>query len=270
MLHGIGSRAEVWEPVAAELARSREVVAIDLPGFGRSPARAERPTIEALADQVVELCDSLGLDRPHVAGNSLGGAVALELGRRGAARSVTAFSPIGFWHTPGILWARTVLRVMRAATPRLRLVLPALLTIPGGRIALFSLFYARPRRIPRATLLADADSFAAAEGFDATLNAMSRHVFEGHRGGLDAVPVTIAWGSTDRILPRRTQASRARRALPHALHVNLVGCGHVPFFDDPLACLMVLRREWRAPGASRAPHLHHPAVAAAASSTTTN
>src|SRR5829696_3249094 len=81
LIHGIGSQWQMWEPVIEPLAREHEVVAIDLPGFGDSPPLDVPPTIEALADAVA----SLRLDRPHVAGNSLGGAIALELGARGRA-----------------------------------------------------------------------------------------------------------------------------------------------------------------------------------------
>ena len=62
------------------------------------------------------LLDELRLDDVHVAGNSLGGGIALELGRRGRARSVTALSPIGFWTPREYAWARRVLNDTRIAT----------------------------------------------------------------------------------------------------------------------------------------------------------
>jgi pimeloyl-ACP methyl ester carboxylesterase len=251
LLHGIGSRAEVWQPVMAGLAESRDVIAVDLPGFGRSPLGPSRPTVEGIADQITAFCSRLGLSRPHVAGSSLGGAVALELGRRGAARSVTAFAPIGFWAAPGAAWCRSVLAAMRRAAPPTRRALPALLALRAGRRALFPLFYGDPGRVSAATLLADADAFAAAEALGDALSAMSRYRFpdtvRAGLGCLDDIPVTVAWGAADRLLPCRTQARRAWRALPRARHVVLPGCGHIPFYDDPVGCLMVLRGDWRAP-----------------------
>jgi pimeloyl-ACP methyl ester carboxylesterase len=50
--------------------------------------------------------------------------------------------------------------------------------------------------------------------------------------GAPTVPVTVAWGTHDRIL-RPSQAERARELLPQARHVPLPGCGHVPMSDDP-------------------------------------
>src|SRR5215218_8516885 len=92
LIHGIGLDREVWDPLVPLLAHEHEVIAVDLPGFGASAPLAGAPSVEALAAAVEEL----GLERPHVAGNSLGGGIALELGRRGWARSVCAISPIGF------------------------------------------------------------------------------------------------------------------------------------------------------------------------------
>ncbi len=50
--------------------------------------------------------------------------------------------------------------------------------------------------------------------------------------GAPTVPVTVAWGTRDRILPYR-QAAVARARLPGACHLDLTGCGHVPMHDDP-------------------------------------
>ena len=88
------------------------MVAVDLPGFGASPPLDGTPTVEALAAAV----EALGLERPHVAGNSLGGGIALELGRRGSARSVCAISPIGFAAGREGHYARAILRAIRAMT----------------------------------------------------------------------------------------------------------------------------------------------------------
>src|SRR4051794_9838156 len=96
LIHGIGSQWQMWEPVLSRLEREREVVALDLPGFGDSEEHRARPTIEALADAVAEFLDGIGFAGAHVAGNSLGGGVALMLARIGAARSACVLSPTGF------------------------------------------------------------------------------------------------------------------------------------------------------------------------------
>ena len=94
LVHGIGSRRGVWDPVVDRLAVERDVLAVDLPGFGDSPMLPDGvvPTVQVLADAVAAWWGELGIERPHVAGNSLGGGVALELARKGAVSSATALS----------------------------------------------------------------------------------------------------------------------------------------------------------------------------------
>src|ERR687894_929809 len=91
LLAGIGSSGEAWNAVVPLLAREREVWRVDLPGFGRSEAlpAGEPCGIEALADAAERFFAEAGLERPHVAGHSLGGGVSLELGRRESVASVT-------------------------------------------------------------------------------------------------------------------------------------------------------------------------------------
>src|SRR5450631_3167444 len=81
LLHGIGGDLGVWEALFDPLAEDFDVIAVDLPGFGRSPALPASivPTPAALAAAVAGLLDELGVRRAHVAGNSLGGWVGLEL-----------------------------------------------------------------------------------------------------------------------------------------------------------------------------------------------
>jgi pimeloyl-ACP methyl ester carboxylesterase len=78
-----------------------------------------------------------------------------------------------------------------------------------------------------------------APAFRAALAAFSRYAHEPAGAG-PAVPVTVAWGNHDWLLPRALQAPRARRMLPDARHVTL-GAGHVPYFDDPDAVAAVIR-----------------------------
>ncbi|MGW2711057.1 alpha/beta fold hydrolase, partial [Streptomyces sp. NPDC001356] len=115
LLHGIGHHRQAWDPVVDILATEREVVAVDLPGFGASPALPDGlaydlPTTNSVLGALFE---ALGLERPHVAGNSLGGLLALELGREKLVRSVTALSPAGFWSEAERRYAFTVLLAMR-------------------------------------------------------------------------------------------------------------------------------------------------------------
>ncbi len=135
LLHGIGHHRQAWDPVADILATEREVIAVDLPGFGQSAALPpslphDLPTTTAVLGA---FCAALGLDRPHVAGNSLGGLLALEMGRDGLARSVTALSPAGFWSQAERRYAFGVLTGMRRTARALPLP-PGRAHVPyGGR-----------------------------------------------------------------------------------------------------------------------------------------
>src|SRR5205823_6499537 len=93
------SRWQIWNPVLDLLAQERELIALDLPGFGDSamPPPGTPASIASLARLVSEFLDELGVEPPHVAGNSMGGWVSLELAKLGV-RSATALSPAGF-HT---------------------------------------------------------------------------------------------------------------------------------------------------------------------------
>lgn len=239
LIHGIGSRWQIWEPVLDTLAEHFDVIAIDLPGFGASPATAGEVNVYRLTDAVQKFCADLGIERPHVAGNSMGGGIALELGKRGSARSVTAFSPIGFWRTPGRVWTQSVLRAARALLRPLRPALPWILRSSASRIALLGLVFGKPSRLDPDTALADIDGLLGAPSFDQALAAFAGYFLDG-RGELTDIPITIAWGNRDTVLTYATQSRRARAQVPYARHVTLNGCGHTPFADDPRACAEVL------------------------------
>jgi len=99
LLHGLGSSRAAWDAIVPALAERFDVIAVDLPGFGTSallPAGSE-PSPAGLAMAVAALLNDLGIDRPHLAGNSLGGWVAMELAKTRPVRSVTLLSPAGLW-----------------------------------------------------------------------------------------------------------------------------------------------------------------------------
>src|SRR3954470_16424603 len=99
LLHGLGSSRQAWDPILPALAARFHVIAVDLPGFGDSaplPGAGEVPPA-ALAQSVADLLDDLGVSTPHLAGNSLGGWVALELAARRPVASLTLLSPAGLW-----------------------------------------------------------------------------------------------------------------------------------------------------------------------------
>ncbi|MDX2618788.1 alpha/beta fold hydrolase [Streptomyces sp. NPDC001110] len=239
LLHGIGHHRQAWDPVLRILAAERDVIAVDLPGFGASPALPHglAHDLRTMVPVLGSFFEALGVVRPHVAGNSLGGLLALELGREGLARSVTALSPAGFWTPSERRYAFGVLRAMRGAALAMPMPLIERLSRSSpGRAALTSTIYARPGRRSPAAVVSETVALREATGFRQTLEAGSGVTFADDVPG---VPVSIAWGSKDRLLPRR-QGVRAGRAIPRARLVRLPGCGHVPMNDDPAAVARVV------------------------------
>jgi pimeloyl-ACP methyl ester carboxylesterase len=252
LLHGVGHHWQAWRPVIDLLAGEFDVVAADSPGFGRSaplPAGIE-PTVPAYADAFEWFFAELGLERPHVAGNSMGGAIALELARRRAVSSASAFSPAGFWNTPELRFCIASLKALANTPTALRPLLLALTRTRIGRVLLFSQNFRFPTRLPVEEAIGTLRDAWAAPALVGALDAFRSFHFEAPEQ-LRSVPVTIAWGNRDRLLPYRLQAPRARRMLPWATHLTL-GAGHVPFYDDPPAVAAVIRSRARSSTAERA------------------
>ncbi|MFD7320287.1 alpha/beta fold hydrolase [Streptomyces sp. NPDC059875] len=239
LLHGIGHHWQAWEPVLDILAAERDVVAVDLPGFGASPALPDGfdYDLSTVVPVLGAFCEALGIERPHVAGNSLGGLLSLELGREKRVRSVTALSPAGFWSESERRYAFGTLRAMRAAALSMPVpLIERLSRSAAGRTALTSTIYARPGRRSPEAVVAETLALREATGFRETLEA-GRTVLFGD--DVSAVPVTIAWGTRDRLLLRR-QGVRAKHTVPGARLVRLPGCGHVPMSDDPALVARVI------------------------------
>ncbi len=238
LVHGVGSRWQVWGSVLPALAAHHDVVAVDLPGFGASPPDGTVPSVDAQAVRLEALFAELDLQRPHVAGNSMGGAIALELARRGSVRSATGVSPIGFWTPRECKWAIGLLKADLRLLATLRPALPALVATPIGRTLLFRQLFHKPWKLSAAELVATVDAFLGSSSTPRALELFADHTFH-DADELRGVPLTIAWGDHDHLLLTR-QRGRARTVLPWARHVELPGCGHVPFADDPELLASVL------------------------------
>ncbi|WP_030686222.1 alpha/beta fold hydrolase [Streptomyces globisporus] len=239
LLHGIGHHWQAWGPVLDVLAVEREVIAVDLPGFGASDGLPEDVPydLSTVVPVLGAFCEAVGFERPHVAGNSLGGLLALELGREKLVRSVTALSPAGFWSETERRYAFGTLRAMRGAALSLPVpVIERLSRTAAGRTALTSTIYARPGRRSPEAVVAETLALRRATGFHQTLAAGRTALF---RDDVPSVPVTVAWGTRDRLLLRR-QGIRAKHTLPAARLVRLPGCGHVPMNDDPALVARVI------------------------------
>jgi pimeloyl-ACP methyl ester carboxylesterase len=231
LLHGIGHRWQAWQPVLDLLAREHEVIALDLPGFGRSPDLPPDYTHDLAGTMRVlpELFRTLGVHRPHLAGNSMGGLIAVEAASHGLVRSATALSPAGFWTRRDRARALATLRIIRAGARAPGPVRALLVDNPRLRAATLRVLYAHPERIGRIEAIGDTDALRNSSAFNPAMRAGRRLVWSGPP---PKVPITIAWGDQDHILLPR-QAQRAARLLPEARQIALPDCGHVPMIDNP-------------------------------------
>jgi pimeloyl-ACP methyl ester carboxylesterase len=236
LVHGLGSQYQVWGPVIDRLAAEREVIGVDLPGFGGTPPFPDdvETTASTFADAVAGFLDEIGWDRPHVAGNSLGGWIGLELAKRGRARTVVGIGSAGF-ATPGEQrFSTTSLALQHRLAQLVYGAAPKLLASPvRRRLMLGQVFYRADRMTPEAAVEA-LRNFADSPAVERTLEWIGRDQFRG--GEQVKVPVTMIWGDHEMLLPRRErQAARAARALPGSRTVWLPGTGHTPTWDDPPA-----------------------------------
>lgn len=246
LMHGTGGSRAHWKPIVDRLASRRELLLIDLPGHGESgpPPDGVPPNPIGYADVLSKLLDELGIDAAHAAGNSVGAWTALELAKLDRARSVCAIAPAGLWakHAP-----RSAIMQLRSQYVMGRLLAPLTLRLlrnPSGRGALLRGTVAKPQQVPAEDALAMARTYNGTPDFAAHLAAVRRERFRG--GQMIEVPVTVAWGEKDRLIPA---GARRRDELPqHARIVTLPGCGHIPVWDDPeLIARTILDSEQQSP-----------------------
>jgi pimeloyl-ACP methyl ester carboxylesterase len=231
LVHPLGGDRHVWDPVLADLSADHGCIAVDMPGFGDSPALpADVPaTATAIAARIVETLDALEIETAHVAGISLGGWVALELGKTGRARSVTAICAAGLW--PRALGPRRngARKAARALVP----LLPLIVRSKRLRTLAFTGTMVNPTEITADQALHRIRAYANGPGFDSANAEMRASVFTGFDEIL--APVTLAWGEHDRLVrPPSTPPAVDRTVI-------LTGCGHVPTWDDPAQVAALIR-----------------------------
>jgi len=238
LLHGFTAAWRIWHPILADLAARYEVIAPTLPGHHGGPTYpADQPiTFERSTDAIEALLDELGVSTAHFVGNSMGGGIALELAKRGRARSVVALAPAGGWSRGdgegpriGTFFARQIKMLERTHAWSERIM-----RRPGTRRLAF-------REIMRhGELVSPAD---AAEISQAAMScSISQRAIRELRadnagltiGDLDRItcPVLLATPQFDRVLPGPRHAPRYRREIPGVKAVTLADCGHAPMWDD--------------------------------------
>ena len=230
-----------WDPIIEQLSAHRDVIKVDLPGHGESPRQPNRAgnTPHDLAIAVAELLDELGITTADVAGNSSGGWAALELGRLGRARTVTALAPAGLWRRGAPRHIRLGMRQARFNARIVRRLFPHAPRSRAGRALAAAQVAGHPFRMPYGPVHDSVHAMATAPGFRETLRALEKTRFTD--GAAITVPVTVAFGTRDRVL--LPGIARHRRQLPDQTRwVRLRGCGHVPWLDDPDTVVNLLLR----------------------------
>ena len=227
LLHSLGGGLVQWSPVIPLLEAHREVIAVDMPGFGRSAALPEGidPSAANLASAVLEFYDSLAIGSdPHVAGISLGGWTAIECARQGRAASVVGICSAGFWKEPLEPRKSSAYTAARAMRP-----LAQITRIPQVKRRLLARNHRHPERVPAADAVALIRGYGGAPAYPEA-NRLMRAGVVGDLSDV-RVPVTLAWAEYDNLVRREPLK---KGILPRRVkQVGLPGCGHVPTWDDP-------------------------------------
>jgi len=233
LLHGFVDSWRTWELVLPALERRHDVLAPALAGHAGGPPLGDAITGGLLADHVERAMDEAGFETAHVAGNSLGGYVALQLAERGRARTVVALAPAGGWADDSY---RDTLAQQAAMHDALKAVAPhaeAIVATAEGRRRATAYTTVAYEHIPPALLAHQTRAAAACEA--------PRMIEHALRSGwpLDpervTCPLRFVWGTEDRLLPWPAAAARFRHEwFPHADWIELDGVGHCPQLDVPL------------------------------------
>jgi pimeloyl-ACP methyl ester carboxylesterase len=234
LLHGLTDTWRTWEVVLPRLEERFEVVAPTLAGHAGGPELpCDKEGDEAIVDALESTLDELGWEAPAIAGNSLGGFVALKLAERDRARSVVAIAPAGGWIDGDPAIAETH-RYFRAIAPLVRDAAPRahdIAATPEGR-ARASASYASNADHISADLLAHLIRGAAACDSE-PLIALAEEKGWRLSPELITCPVRLIWGTDDQLLRLPDAAARHRTEFPRAEWIEIPGAGHCPQLDHP-------------------------------------
>jgi pimeloyl-ACP methyl ester carboxylesterase len=230
----------VWDLIFDELATQRDVIALDLPGFGRSPALVGEVSIPTLADAVTEFLTQhqlLGID---VVGNSMGARLVLELARRGkVVGAVVSLDPGGFWQGWQVAYFYHSVRLSAQVSKLLQPLLPPLVSNSLTRTAMFAQFSAHPWRIPASVALNEFREFLPTPSFTKLLDSLAHGPPQQGAPAGSITNLVIGWGRQDRICPP-SQSRRALELFPDAQLHWFSNCGHVPQLDVPAETIALI------------------------------
>jgi pimeloyl-ACP methyl ester carboxylesterase len=231
LLHGLGMSHAAWRAVIPHLQERHRVIAFDIAGFGRTPPLPHGvvPNVPNLVDGLEGSLRKIGIELPvDMAGNSLGGWMALEAAKRGIASSVVAISPAGLWKEREPVHLKYVFGALRFTAQRFPRIVERAMGVPLVREIAFAVpLSIGSRCMPQPDAVRTVRDLASSKVFEATFEN-TRSPFSGR--GI-TVPLTVAFGGRDYILPA---GSRVRSELPaHTRWVEIPKWGHVPMWVDP-------------------------------------
>lgn len=238
LVHGLGGSIRSWDTIAATLAQTRTVIAIDLPGHGQTPALNDSGTFDGLARSLDDWLRTEELAGIDMVGSSMGARLVLEMVRRGRAGAAVALDPGGFWKGWERTFFKTTLTASIALVRAMQPALPAVTSNVAGRTALLYQLSAKPWALDPAVVLRELRSFAQTGTFNALVDDLAAGPMQ--KGvAATASPLTIGWGRKDRLcLPR--QAKRATAAFPDATMHWFAESGHFPMWDQPAETVRVI------------------------------
>jgi pimeloyl-ACP methyl ester carboxylesterase len=232
LVHGMGSASTAWKPIIPELKAHFTLVALDLPGHGNTPmsiSQAMDP--RSLGDAVCETMTSLGIEKFHLCGNSLGGWVVLEIAAKHSGRvlSVTGLAPAGLWlapytaRYPGTALLRTVAKTTRPLSP-------FALRFEWARKLGFASVSPLWQNLSYEICLDATIAMQAATGYFPAWDGMLKKRFDSPIP--HSIPVTIVFGDSDNTLP--AASCQERSVVPaHSKWFVIENCGHAPMWDHP-------------------------------------
>lgn len=251
LVHGLGGSATNWLDVVAPLAERGPVVAVDLPGFGRTePPHPRAARLRPQVNFLARLLDELGWDRVQMHGNSMGGLLSVLVAARHPQRverlvltspalppprshtsvspvAAARFAPFLSWRLGAFALGR-VYRRLSAEDLRRRTMELVLGDIEDVRPAVRAVQLDNVEFGQQAPWRAGA--FARAASDIVRTLAVSRAVHE----AIDAVvaPTMLVWGELDRLVGRSTMDAVAQRR-PDWTRVDLEDVGHVAMLEVP-------------------------------------
>jgi len=227
LVHGYGSSTASYAPVMDALAAHLRVIAVDLPGFGKSDRRDGDYTPDALADVLADVLTKKGVARAHVVGHSWGSSVALAFARRHPDR-LDRLVIISGW-----VYDDQLLPIMRWARA------------PGLGEALYAGFYRNnigerlylnfvdPNLVTQ-KVVDEVEKQMSLDGAVAAALAAARgmHRFAETESEYRTIKnqTLLVWGRDDRVA-RLAFGERLARELPHARLVVIPRCGHIPMWE---------------------------------------